>query len=282
MSLLADNPVFRREARWWLRLRRLRKNKALAWPVGVMLLCLACFYWRGLMAFFHGADVNDARTGWIVSLFVVLGVIVLLAPTLSANAISQEREQQTWETLAATRLTAGQVLAGKWLARLVPVGLFILLALPPLLGCGFIGGISWLEALAVLAFLLATAAFFSLVGLTCSFLARKTMTAITLSVTVAMLLCLGTYIMDLLIGGMIGDPWYNDGDLLVWGNPFYVLAILLQWLDPTGSPVPPQASTVVGTYSGMLLLAIVICFYYMLTRYRRAVRGGRPLGEPLK
>ena len=104
----------------------------------------------------------------------------------------------------------------------------------------------------------------------------------------------------------------------LWLNPFHVLGLLTTHRDPTmhsynsfgGFTPQPQVyyqsgqgyyvghavlygggsqdqpgdaiSGVVEFYGVSALAVIGLCFYYMLTRYRRTVRGGRPLGETPK
>ena len=48
MNILADNPVFQREARWGRRLRRLRRNRPLAVMVAFVALAIGWLYWQGL------------------------------------------------------------------------------------------------------------------------------------------------------------------------------------------------------------------------------------------
>ena len=67
-----------------------------------------------------------------------------------STAITQEREQQTWEALATTRLTAAEVLLGKWLARLSLTALPVLVLLPFLIGCTVKGGLRGRTTLVVM------------------------------------------------------------------------------------------------------------------------------------
>ncbi len=105
MGLLTNNPVLEREVRGRLRLRRKGAGRAIpvvAWPIGLVALY---FYARGLAAIGRGSQ-RDAQELWPLFLYGALTLIVLLAPALASTAITQEREQQTWEALATTRLSA--------------------------------------------------------------------------------------------------------------------------------------------------------------------------------
>lgn len=293
MSLFLDNPIFRREARWGRRLRRLRRNRPLAIIVTCVAVAIGWLYWRGLNLYVDPQTSDDSGGLWRLCSNFYLGLIVLLAPALASSAISKEKEQQTWETLATTNLTAAQILVGKWLGRVIPVGGVGLALLPLLLISAFAAGISLLGVLSVLAFLMLTTGLYSIIGLTCSFVARKTLTATTVALLLAALLCIGTWVVQTLLlrlsvdgGDFVAMARYSGLPSPLWLNPFYVLPLLTQGPAPEaafyGDDGPlPSAAGAVNTYWIASLLIIAVCFYYMFTRYRRAVRGGRPLGETL-
>ena len=155
-----------------LRLRRLVGSKAFAWIGGLAVLIIVYFYIKGLVAIQKGQP-QDARELWGYLILFLLLLIVVIAPALLSTAITQEREQQTWESLATTQLTAAEVLIGKWLARLSLTGLPVLVLLPFLIGCSVRGGVGVTSNLAVLLFLGLTAGFYGVLGLLCSFFARK-------------------------------------------------------------------------------------------------------------
>lgn len=67
---------------------------------------------------------------YIVALQLCLFVMCLAAPLMAYHLFSTEYEKQTWESLALTRLTAWEILWGKWGAALARVALLTLLALP--------------------------------------------------------------------------------------------------------------------------------------------------------
>ena len=314
MNLFADNPVFQREARWGRRLRRLGRNRPLAVMAAFVALTVGWLYWQGLNSYVDPQAPYDNGGLWRTCSNIYLGLIVLLAPTLASSAISQEKEQQTWEALALTKLTAPQILAGKWLARLIPLGGIALLLLPLFL-ISAASGIDLSALPGILLFLSLTAAVYGLVGLTCSFVARKTLTATTVALVITGLLCVGTWVASQLLDGLgrSGGDYalmlhYSHLPSPLWLNPFYVLSLLSQ-RSPLNVAMPAygyggmqqvyysnsysygysgygmtpwqNVSDVLTFYGATALAVIGLCFYYMLTRYRRTVRGGRPLGEPL-
>ncbi|MBX3272768.1 MAG: hypothetical protein KF729_21075 [Sandaracinaceae bacterium] len=87
-------------------------------------------------------DVPPASVGQgLLQLFLgtTLFVIALIAPGYAATAITSEREQQTWESLQLSGMSASRVVHGKFLAAYASFAL-VLVALAPVSGIGFLFG----------------------------------------------------------------------------------------------------------------------------------------------
>src|ERR1043166_5064031 len=105
----------------------------------------------------------------------------MLAPALTANAISQEKEQQTWEMLLFTLLSGPEILLGKLMARIIPMLALVGAFFPFMLFCfarGTLGPGVFLTTYAVLAVWIF---FLTVVGLFMSWAFRKTATSIATS-----------------------------------------------------------------------------------------------------
>ena len=277
MGIFADNPVLQREMRARLRLRRLMGSRSLAWVAGVTVLVIVYFYVKGMIAIQKGQP-QDARELWGYLVLFLLLLIVVIAPALLSTAITQEREQQTWESLATTKLTAAEVLLGKWLARLSMTALPVLVLLPFLIGCAVKGEIGVFTNVAVLLFLALTAGFYGVLGLLCSFFARKTVTATVVALTLTIVLCVGTSVLAALLSSYVraasSDYTYQDPAVL-WINPFYALLALIAALEPRGlfdSSGTDRHGAAVAFYFVATLLATAAGLAGMTARYRRAAR----------
>lgn len=278
MSIFSDNPVLQREVRGRTRLRRLGGGRAGQWTAGAVGLLIAYFYARGLSGIGRGNPQDARELFWLIVMGLLL-LIVVLAPSLTSTAITQEREQQTWETLTTTRLSGGEVLVGKWLARQIPMGLLLLVVVPLLLVCTLKAGIGLLAAVGSLLFLVLTTACYSTLGLLCSFAARKTSTATASALAVSVALCLGTAIANavLQLFRLSDFPYGHRGEsFLMWINPFYTLTVLIGALDPQASPISSvpasNAAAIVFVYALTALLVIALGLSFMVLRYRSAVR----------
>ncbi|MHB0936423.1 MAG: ABC transporter permease [Armatimonadota bacterium] len=134
-----------------------------------------------------GSYLTDLGAQILRAVFLLGALLVLvLAPALTAGAISGEREKGTLEMLLLTRMSPEQIVWGKLLSGLSVLGLILLCALP-VAGVGvMLGGVAGWQLPTAVGMLTAAAVCFGAVGLWCSARFRKTAVA----VTVAYLLCL--------------------------------------------------------------------------------------------
>ncbi len=110
-----------------------------------------------------------------------LGLICLLAPALTADLISGERERRTYELLLVTPLSGGQIVIGKLVPALGSLLLLIVLALPLQAVAVLLGGVGGEELLVGFAILVMTAVTYGCVGLYWSARLRSTRAAVALA-----------------------------------------------------------------------------------------------------
>ena len=266
MGIFTDNPVLEREMRGRLRLRRRGMGKSIVWVPVILAAVIFYFYARGLSGLFAGPR-QDAREIWPLLTYGLLALIVLLSPTLTATAITTEREQQTWETLASTRLTGSEIILGKWLARQTIPVLLVLLAFPYLLGCVIRGQMGILLLPTTLAFLLITSFFYGAIGLLCSYLAKRTVAATATALTCTAFFCLGTYIIASVVMILNGPR----DSIVLWLNPFYALSALESLLSRDYQA--EQSVPTVWFYFLAVPTLTATMLLFMVRRYRQAVRG---------
>lgn len=157
---------------------------------------------------------NDARWSMVQigkSLFSGLTVLEcilcgLIAPALTAGAVSIEREQQTLDLLLLTRLSNMNILLGKLLSALSFVGMILLCALPVASISFLLGGVDPGQLVWSAALIFTTACFFSTIALHCSVRYPRTSTA----VAVAYCLCLGWLAVIPILTGLAGEFLGNE------------------------------------------------------------------------
>lgn len=266
MGIFSNNPVLEREMRGRLRLRRRGAGKSYFWAAVILAAVIFYFYARGLAGLFGGPR-QDAREFWPLLTYGLLALIVLLAPALTATAITTEREQQTWDTLASTRLSGSEIILGKWMARQTIPLLLILLACPYLLGCVIQGQMGLLLLPATLMFLVITSLFYGAVGLLCSYQAKRTVAATATALTSTAFFCLGTYVIASVIMILSGPR----DSVVLWLNPFYALSALQGLMGHDYQS--EQNSSIVWFYFLIVPTLTAAALLFMVRRYRQAVRG---------
>jgi ABC-type transport system involved in multi-copper enzyme maturation permease subunit len=112
---------------------------------------------------------------------VELGLICLLAPALTADLISGERERRTLDLLLVTPLSRRQIVVGKLVAALASLLLLIVLALPIQAVAVLIGGVGVEELAVGLLILTLTATTYGCVGLYWSARLKTTRAAMLLA-----------------------------------------------------------------------------------------------------
>lgn len=231
MGILFDNPMLRREC-----LNRLRVSrwKGRSWVVAWLVITGVTYcYAIGLTALLDTESVNYDST-WTAINYFMLTMAVMLGPTLTVSAISLEREQQTWESLTLTKLTALQVYVGKWLGRQAPAFIAFIALLPLLIVCGLTKGLDFPAIFCVWFYVVMNSAFFSAVGLLFSANSRKTGTATMLTYVFAAILCIGTSIAARIGSAVVGSAGAADTTLFLdWMNPYVGMDSLLRAFEHT-------------------------------------------------
>lgn len=169
----------------------------------------------------NAANVDSPSSASVGRLFfagisaVELGLICLLAPALTADLISGERERQTLDLLLVTPLSRRQIVVGKLVAALGSLLLLIVLALPIQAVAVLIGGVGLEELFISQLILTLTATTYGCVGLYWSARLRTTRAAMLFSYVTTLLGTAGLPLIILLLA--IGDGLFRiDVDDLLW------------------------------------------------------------------
>lgn len=109
---------------------------------------------------------------------VILGVVV---PVRTASAISGEKERQTFDIMMTTSMTPLGVILGKVMTAIVQSMLFVVGSMPIMALCFVIGGMSWSYLFWFLAIALLVSLFSASIGILCSSLCRKSISAVIMS-----------------------------------------------------------------------------------------------------
>ncbi len=124
-------------------------------------------------------------------------LIILVAPALTAGAISGERERQTLDLLLVTRVGALRIVLGKLFSSVCYLALLVVSSLPVMAVLLYFGGVTLGDMLLMTLFLLVTAFAASAIGICASAMIRRTVTATVIAYLVIFAIGLGTLIVPL-------------------------------------------------------------------------------------
>ena len=141
ITLVIGNPIISREMK--VRMRFARSF----WLQGAYLLFLIAIVliaYQGILVYSpvrHPAELqNRLQAFYYTLLYSLVTVIVLIAPALTASAISFERERRTLDLLLTTPLRPMQILVGKLLASFAFLMLLLIESMPIVTVCIVMGG----------------------------------------------------------------------------------------------------------------------------------------------
>ena len=152
------------------------------WMIRIFYLCLLLSLGLAAMSLYGGVEQGDLLR-YVAQVVVALqiGMVGLVAPSLTSASVASEIENGTWELLRLTPRGGGEIFIGKLLPSLLPALLPVLAMLPAygalcLVNAGYVVYLVRVVPVVLLAVL-----FCCLVGLTCSSfianVARATVTA---------------------------------------------------------------------------------------------------------
>ncbi|AEE96733.1 ABC transporter permease [Mahella australiensis] len=174
-----NNPVLVSELK--IRMRSWRTVLMLVGYLAVMLAIAYLFFQTNMQTLSHYGGVNISRNLGL-QLYTILAVIqfmliIILIPAQTAGSISGEREKQTLDLLLCTPLSSLAIVLGKMLSSMSFV-LLLTIASIPLFSLVFLfGGIAPMDIVTLFAFYLITAFAVGSIGIFCSVLFKKTVTA---------------------------------------------------------------------------------------------------------
>lgn len=230
MSWLSNaNPVLVKELRGRMRGARafvILTVFLLVLAVPTTLLYLTIAELNGSTGFDAGQTIGKSLFIGIVAIALIQVMIVV--PGQSANALTSEKERETYDLLISTLLPAWKIIIGKLLAALAYAVLLIIAVIPFMALSFFFGGVSVLEVVLALVGLLVTVLLFGSSGILWSVVMRRSLTATIMSQAASVALLLGIPFIMYVIAALI----WRDFPPPAWASraPFVYLWIsLLCW-----------------------------------------------------
>lgn len=209
------------------------------------------------------AYAKFAESAFILFASVQLGCILLLTPAMVAGTIAAEHERKTIDYLLTTHLRDSEITLGKFAARLLTLGAFLLTALPIVVMMMMFGGISLKMVSETFLYAMLTLVATASLSLWISASSRYSRAAVTSAYLVVILLLalpLPAAMMPrnwIVPGSNIVDDAYMA--IIAW-NPVVLLVSAFE--DIRGAPfgqwvTPYYAALAYGTFSLVCLAAAV-------------------------
>ena len=191
-----NNPVLQREIKLLFRLPKLLERVWMGWAVLAIVIAVL---WptSGIMS------GEDAGSRWIFRCFAFgqLLLCILVAPSIAAPLITDEKEHDRFGMLFASLLSPFDILVGKWLSALTILVLMLLSGLPFLVLVLVLGGVSWIEVLQVYLVSFVALLQFGTLGLFISCIKDKTYDALLSSYAWLLILAALTWLPSYLLSG---------------------------------------------------------------------------------
>ena len=231
MRLNFNNPVFSKE----LKLRFRSPKSFIGILFYLVVMCIFVFGFIFTMMSVNGTSYfRPSESLFLFSLlsFIQLGLVLFIAPGLTAGVISTEREKQTLPILLTTSQSSFQIIIGKLLSSLAFLLLLILAAFPIYSLVFLFGGISPVDFGLVFLFLLVTLFSIGSIGVMFSTLIRRTVVSMIATYGTMLFLTVITGFLFLIVMQLnvfgTGVPTQSViGHVLASINPGVLMASLL-------------------------------------------------------
>lgn len=253
---MIENPVFVKEIKSKMRSRQPRSVTLTI--VGIIGLIVLWCYYEAISWLMQIGGSNSGRAPWQICTVVQAFLIWILGPAVAANAITQEREQQTWEMMISTLLTPMEILLGKLAARLLPLLGILALFLPFMLFCLGLGGLEVSEFLLTYVLFGVWTLFLVTLSLFTSWAFKRTAVALAVSYLVVIFLSIGTALIAQVLEPF-GSP---ERSPISWLNPFLITAALLD------REHIPNADSILLFSQVFFVLVSIFLFWRMVARFR--------------
>jgi ABC-type transport system involved in multi-copper enzyme maturation permease subunit len=242
---------------------RMRGRRAFV-VLTVYLALLAVFAWmvqlmneRTVSSYLGTAAFASAQIGreiFKALLLLETVLVVFLAPSFTAGAISLEREKQTLDLLAVTPISSPAIVVGKLVSALAYLFLLIVSSIPLMAIVFVFGGVAPDDVLRGYLVLAATAIGLGSVGLFFSALARRTQAATVLTYFTVLAVTAGTAFVFAFWSTMASSPSFGGVRLDQGPLPAPDLGrrppAALMWLNPLAAQADVACGAQLGFSTG--------------------------------
>lgn len=217
------NPVLRKEAKTTVRTWRI--GVLIAIYVGVLSSVAVITFGTFLKSMgYGGARYEELPTIYMAIESLQLVLILFIVPSLSASAISGERERQTLDILLSTKMSPLSIVTGKLMASLSKVVLLIISTIPVFSLVFLFGGVNAMHIFQITIFYLVTALYVGSIAIFISTFFKSSRVSNVVVYGVGLFLTLGTLFITLMYFQYVNFKYMSTGQsaLQNFSVPFYL------------------------------------------------------------
>jgi len=212
------NPIIKKD------LTIISRSSRFTWMLFAYVAVLAVIFFAAIgiiSSEYADESTIDVYSGYVY-LFPVIGIIQLviigiLIPIFTASAISGERERQTFDILLTTPVSRMSIAVGKLGSAVIRIMMFVIASVPLMAMSFTVGGLSWGVLFLYLLITFIFACYSGSIGLLCSTLCRKSVSAVVLSYVLYGVV----YFMSYLPVVMISYYFSSFQEFVLIANPTY-------------------------------------------------------------
>lgn len=224
------NPIVKKDVKVQAR------SMKICWSVFAYELILALVFFLAINVIqsasrYSTSNIYSAMV-WLYPVLAVTQLIILglVVPIRTASSISGEKERQTFDIMMTTSMSPFSIIAGKVMTAVVQ-GMFFVVASMPVMALSFIiGGMSWAYLFWFLGIALLVSFFSASIGILCSSLCKRSISAVIMSYAFYLLFFLGTALPMMLYEVVKSNLRYTLGTLPrfyeVYGDNIYLTLLL--------------------------------------------------------
>lgn len=212
------NPIVKKDVRVQSR------SMKICWGVFAYELILALVFFVAMLAIEQGNrySTNNIYSAlvWLYPVLAVTQLIILgiVVPVRTASSISGEKERQTFDIMMTTGMTPFAVILGKVMTAIVQSMFFVIASMPVMALSFVIGGMSWSYLFWFLGVALLVSVFSASIGILCSSLCKKSISAVIMSYVFYIVFFIGTVLPYLLYAIIEESRRYSIGASAVSGS----------------------------------------------------------------
>ncbi len=308
------NPIVKKDVKVQAR------SMKICWSVFAYELILALVFFLAINVIqsasrYSTSNIYSAMV-WLYPVLAVTQLIILglVVPVRTASSISGEKERQTFDIMMTTSMSPFSIIAGKVMTAVVQ-GMFFVVASMPVMALSFIiGGMSWAYLFWFLGIALLVSFFSASIGILCSSLCKRSISAVIMSYAFYLLFFLGTALPMMLYEVVKSNLRYTLGTLPrfyeVYGDNIYLTLLLnpavylteffarimtgeslvnslgnhasMSWQPQTSQVWGPIVLVTSGYWwlitATLLFVGISFLFLWIASRRIDPIRGRRPKG----